>query len=240
MNVQECSARDRMVLDHVPLLRHIVGRMTLPKGVDRDDVLGWGMLGLLAAAEGFDASRGLAFSTYAFPRIRGAILDEIRRADVLPRGRREMLRMIERTTAELTQEFGSPPTPEEIAVRAGVSPEDVEEALALARSAIELSLEDPSHAGSPGNLSALLSDPRSDDPVESAQWQEMKQLLTEAIQRLPEPERTVILLYYAEDMLLRDIGAVLKVSESRVSQIHSRAIYHLNRELALAHGGNPR
>ena len=237
MSVQECSARDRMVLDHVPLLRHIVGRMNLPKSVDRDDVLGWGMLGLLSAAEGFDDSRGLAFSTYAYSRIRGAILDELRRADVLPRGRRETLRKIEQTTAELTQEIGSPPSPEEIAERAGVSTDDVEEVLALARSAIELSLEDESHTGS---LSALLCDPRSDDPVASAQWQEMKQLLAEAIQKLPEPERTVILLYYGEEMLLRDIGEVLNVTESRVSQIHSAAIYRLNRELARAHGGNLR
>ena len=237
MSVQECSARDRMVMDHVPLLRHIVGRMSLPRGIDRDDVLGWGMLGLIAAAEGFDPSRGMAFSTYAYSRIRGAILDELRRADILPRGRRETLRALERTTAELTQENGCPPTPEEIADRAGISTEDVEETMLFARAAMELSLEDESHAGS---LAALLSDPRSDDPVASAQWREMKELLAGAIQRLPEPERTVILLYYGEEMLLRDIGAVLGVTESRVSQIHSAAIYRLNRELALAHGGNVR
>jgi RNA polymerase sigma factor for flagellar operon FliA len=237
MSVQECSVRDRMVMDHVPLLRHIVGRMSLPRGIDRDDVLGWGMLGLISAAEGFDSSRGMAFSTYAYSRIRGAILDELRRADALPRGQREALRAVERTTAELTQELGSPPTPEAIAERAGISTESVEEILALARAAIELSLEDDTHSV---NLSALLSDPRSDDPVASAQWQEMKELLASAIRKLPEPERTVILLYYGEEMLLRDIGDVLGVTESRVSQIHSAAIYRLNRELALAHGGHPR
>jgi RNA polymerase sigma factor for flagellar operon FliA len=237
MTVEQCSERDRRVLDHVPLLRHIVGRMSLPKGVDRDDVLGWGMLGLVSAAEGFDATRGLAFSTYAYSRIRGAILDELRRADVLPRGQRDALRTVERAAAELTQESGTPPTPEEIAARAGMSREGVEEVLALARSAIELSLEDESSSGS---LSALLSDPRSDDPVASAQWQETKELLAGAIQRLPEPERSVILLYYGEEMLLREIGELLDVTESRVSQIHSGAIYRLNRELALAHGGSPR
>ena len=237
MTVEQCSERDRMVLDHVPLLRHIVGRMSLPRGIDRDDVLGWGMLGLVSAAEGFDASRGLAFSTYAYARIRGAILDELRRADVLARGQRESLRAVERAAAELTHENGTPPTPEEIAQRTGMSTEGVDEALALARSAIELSLEDDSPAGS---LNALLSDPRSDDPVASAQWQEMKELLAGAIQRLPEPERTVILLYYGEEMLLREIGELLGVTESRVSQIHSAAIYRLNRELALAHGGSTR
>ncbi len=236
-SIEACSPRDRMVIDHVPLLRHIVGRMSLPRGLDRDDVLGWGMLGLIAAAEGFDSSRGMAFSTYAYSRIRGAILDELRRADALPRGQRETLRSVERATAVLTQENGCPPTPEEIAERAGMSTEQVEDVMLLARSAIELSLEDETHSV---NLAALLSDPRSDDPVASAQWQEMKELLAGAIQRLPEQERTVILLYYGEEMLLRDIGEVLGVSESRVSQLHSAAIYRLNRELALAHGGSPR
>jgi RNA polymerase sigma factor for flagellar operon FliA len=226
-----------MVLEHVPLLRHIVGRMSLPRGVDRDDVLGWGMLGLIAAAEGFDASRGLAFSTYAYSRIRGAILDELRRTDALPRAQRALLRNVERATAQLTQEYGAPPTPEEIAERAGISTDEVVEVLALARAAIEMSLEEESPGG---NLSAMLTDPRSDDPVASAQWQEMKALLAQAIQRLPEPERNVILLYYGEELLLRDIGEVLGVTESRVSQIHSSAIYRLNRELALATGGSPR
>jgi len=237
MSTMSDAERERLVLDHVPLLRHIVGRMSVPVGLDRDDLLGWGMVGLLSAADSWDESRGLKFSTYAFPRIRGAILDEMRRGDLLPRGRRESLREIERATAALEQEQGTPPTLEQIAERAAVSVEDVESALADARAVIESSLDADSASGP---LGALLSDPRTEDPVGTAAWDEMKALLAATIQELPEPERTVILLYYGEEMLLRDIGEVLGVTESRVSQIHSKAIYRLNRELALAHGENVR
>lgn len=231
------NAREQLVLDHVPLLRHIVGRMSVPSSLDRDDLLGWGMVGLLSAADTWDETRGLKFSTYAFPRIRGAILDEMRRADLLPRGRRESLREIERSTAQLEQELGTPPTLEQIAERASVSVDDVESALADARAVIESSLDQDS---ANGPLGALLSDPRTEDPVGTAAWEEMKALLAATIQELPDPERTVILLYYGEEMLLKDIGDVLGVTESRVSQIHSKAIYRLNRELALAHGENAR
>lgn len=237
MSALSNDAREQLVLDHVPLLRHVVGRMSVPSGFDRDDMLGWGMVGLLSAADSWDESRGLKFSTYAFPRIRGAILDEMRRADLLPRGRRESLRDIERSTAELEQELGTPPTIEQIAERAAVSVDDVESALADARAVIESSLDQDSASGP---LGALLSDPRTEDPVGTVAWEEMKGLLAATIQELPEPERTVILLYYGEEMLLKDIGDVLGVTESRVSQIHSKAIYRLNRELALAHGENAR
>jgi RNA polymerase sigma factor for flagellar operon FliA len=237
MNTLPVDQRERLVLEHVPLLRHIVGRMSVPPGVERDDLLGWGMIGLLAAADSWDESRGLRFSTYAFPKIRGAILDELRRADPLSRGRREALREIERAATQLEQELGAPPTPEEIAARAGLGAEAVDEALVLARTAVESSLDEESASG---RLGALLADPRSEDPVGTAEWEEMKALLSAAIQALPEPERTVILLYYAEEMMMRDIGEVLGVSESRVCQLHSKAVYRLNRELALAHGGNPR
>jgi RNA polymerase sigma factor for flagellar operon FliA len=233
MSTRSDVERDALVLAHVPLLRHIVGRLTIPAGLDRDDLLGYGMVGLLAAADSWDESRGLKFSTYAFPRIRGAILDELRRADLLPRGRRETLRDIERVTATLEQELGAPPSIEQIAESAELSVEDVERALADGRAVIESSLDQESAAGP---LAGMLSDPQSEDPVGTVAWQETKDLLAAAIQALPEAERTVILLYYAEGLLLRDIGDVLGVTESRVSQIHSKAVYRLNRELALAQG----
>ena len=226
--------RDRLILDHLPLLQHIVGRMALdiPGRVDRDDLFGWGMIGLISAADTWDASRGHKFSTYAFPKIRGAILDELRRLDFLPRGRREKLRELERTVSALEQRSGVPPSPEEIAAELGVSLEDVDEIMHSARVAGCVSIED----GPSEELVHLLSDPRSDDPVGSAEWREMKALLVKAISALPEQERSVITLYYGEELLLKDIGDVLGVTESRVSQIHSRALYRLNRELSAAVG----
>ncbi len=221
--------RDRLILEHLPLLHHIVGRMSwdIPGRVERDDLLGWGMIGLIAAADSWDPSRGHKFSTYAFPKIRGAILDELRRMDFLPRGRREKLRQLERVITELEHETGMPPTPEEIAARLGADLQEIDEIMHSARVAGHVSLEEgPSEA-----LGRMLSDPRSQDPVGSAEWREMKSLLVKAITRIPEQERTVITLYYGEELLLREIGQILGVSESRVSQIHSRALYRLNREL---------
>jgi len=234
VRVDGCAAgseldRDALILDHLGLLHHIVGRMALdvPGAVDREDLLGWGMLGLVAAADGWEPARGLKFSTYAFPKIRGAILDELRRQDFLPRGRRERLRELEQVVRQLEQEHGSTPTPEELARHLGVGLDEIDEVLHSPKVAGTVSLDD----GPGDELGALLGDPRCEDPVESASFQEQKQQLVQAIQRLPEQEQAVVTLYYGEALLLREIGQVLGVTESRVSQIHSRALYRLNCEL---------
>jgi len=226
--------RDVLILEHLALLHHVVGRMSwdVPGRIDRDDLLGWGMLGLIAAADTWDPSLGHRFSTYAYPKIRGAILDELRRLDFLPRGRREKLRELERAVAELEQRNGKPPTPEEIAAQLDSPQEEIDEILHSARVAGCVSLE----VGPSEELGQMLRDPRSQDPVGSAEWRELRSLLIHAISKLPEQERTVVTLYYGEELLLKDIGTVLGVSESRVSQIHSRALYRLNRELAAPSG----
>ncbi len=227
------AERDRLILDHLALLQHIVGRMALdvPGRVQRDDLFGWGMRGLIEAADSFESARGLQFSTFAFPRIRGAILDELRRLDFLPRGRRERLREVERAVSQLEQEQGAPPSPEEIALHLGTSIEEIDEVLHSARVACWASLE----GGPSEEFGALLADPKSEDPIGSAEWNEMKALLIRVIAALPEPEKTVITLYYGEELLLKEIGEILGVTESRVSQIHSRALYRLNRELKKSH-----
>ncbi len=233
--------RDRLILDHLPLLQHLVGRMCcdIPGRVQREDLFGWGMGGLIEAADSWDPARGLQFSTFAYPRIRGAILDELRRLDFLPRGRRERLREVERAIAELEQSQGAPPTPEELATRLGATLEDVDEVLHSARVASWVSLENGPVDGRGdelgSELGSLLADPRSEDPVGSAEWNEMKSQLVRAISDLPEPDKTVITLYYGEELLLKEIGDILGVTESRVSQVHSRALYRLNRELRRAH-----
>ncbi|MEZ5979732.1 MAG: FliA/WhiG family RNA polymerase sigma factor [Planctomycetota bacterium] len=224
--------RERLILEHVPLLHHIVGRMALdlPSRVDRDDLVGYGMLGLIGAADAFDPSRGLQFSTFAFPRIRGAILDELRRQDFLPRGRRERVRDLDRVVRELEQDGGAPPSPEQIAEALGTTLDEVDEILASARSAAVASLDE----GPSEQLAMLVRDPRCEDPMGSVEWEETKELLVEAIASLPEVEKNVITLYYAEGLLLREIGELLEVTESRVSQLHSRALYRLNQKLSSA------
>ena len=223
----EAEDRDRLILTHIPLLKHLVGRMCfdVPNGLDRDDLFGYGMLGLIAAADSWEQSRGLKFSTYAYTKIRGAILDELRRMDFLPRARRERVRSLDAAVQRLEQQNGIPPTPEQLSEELGLRLDELDGVLLSAVSASQTSLDD----GPSEQLSALLSDPRSCDPVGSAEWKELRVLLTEAIGNLPEQEKSVITLYYAEDLLLRDIARILGVTESRVSQIHSRALYRLNR-----------
>ena len=221
--------RNQLILDHRPLLRHIAGRMalSLPAHIDREDLVAYGMIGLLTAADTFEPGRGLKFSTYAFHKIRGAILDELRKQDFLPRGRREKVRELDHAVAQMLQQDGIPPTPEEIAARMNVSVEEIDEIMLCAKSAHTTTLDDSSGEG----LGAMLSDPRCDDPHGSAEWNETKQRLEEAIRALSEQDKLVITLYYAQDLMLREIAEVLGVTESRVSQIHTRALYRLNREL---------
>lgn len=226
--------RDRLIMDHVPLLKHLVGRMffDVPGAVERDDLFGFGMIGLIAAADSWDRSRGTAFSTYAYPKIRGAILDELRRMDFLPRGRRERVRQVEAVMDRLEQERGQKPAPEEIASVLGWSVDEVDEVFVTASTAVKTSLDAGANEdGISAGLGAMLTDPRSTDPVGSAEFEEMKEAMVQAISDLPTQEKSVITLYYAEELLLREIAEVLGVTESRVSQIHSRAIYRLNREL---------
>ena len=230
----ELSDRDRMILDHLPLLHHIVGRMAvdLPRRVERDDLMGFGMLGLIAAADSWDASRGLKFSTYAYTRIRGAVLDELRKLDFLPRGRREQVRALEQSLRRLEQANGSPPSPEELAADLGIGMDEVDEILVSAKLAGLVSLDD----GPSADLVGMLTDPHSEDPVGSAEWAELKDVLVVAIDGLPDNEKTVITLYYAEELLLKEIAELMGVTESRVSQIHTRALYRLNRGLRSAIG----
>lgn len=228
--LEGASERERRILDHVPLLRHIVGRMSFEGGggMDRDDLYGFGMLGLIAAADAWDATRGLQFSTFAYTKIRGAILDELRRMDFLPRGRREKVRSLDQAVRELEQENGYAPTPEEIAERLGLEATEIDEILAQAKVSTEISLDE----GPTAQLAQLLSDPKSDCPVGSAEWEELREVLAGVVLQLPEQEKTVITLYYGEELLLKEISEILGVTESRVSQIHSRALYRLNRSLS--------
>ncbi len=229
LGLEDPSERDILILDHIPLLRHIVGRMSFESGgLDKDDLYGFGMLGLIAAADSWDASRGLKFSTYAYTKIRGAILDELRRMDFLPRGRRERVRELDKVVRELQHVNGYAPSPEELGEAMGISPDEVDDILMQAKSCTEASIDE----GDDGQLAFMLSDPSCDSPSDSVEWEETKQKLAEIIMQLPDQEQTVITLYYAEELLLKEISDILGVTESRVSQIHSRALYRLNQKLS--------
>ena len=230
----EAFDREKLILDHIPLLKHLVGRMALdlPASIDRDDLYGFGMIGLIQAADSWEPGRGLKFSTYAYTKIRGAILDELRRLDFLPRGRREKVRELERVISDLEQSNGIAPSPEVIAQTMGTTLDEVDRVMLSAKSAACASLDGEVSK----ELMGLLSDPRSDDPQGSVEWLEMKELLIRAISDLPDQDKTVVTLYYAEELLLREVAQILGVTESRVSQIHTRALYRLNAALSAAIG----
>lgn len=231
------AQRDALVLEHMPLLKHVVGRMSVPHGMEREDLAGYGMIGLLNAADTWDPERGLKFSTYAYPKIRGAVLDELRKRDVLTRNQREQLREVDECVRRLSHEHGVAPTPEEIARELSLDVGEVEGLLCDARAAHECSLDADASGEERTSLGALIGDPRCEDPQGSVEFEEQKQLLVEAINELPEQEKTVITLYWAEGLLLKEIAGILGVTESRVSQIHSGAIYRLNRRFAQRNGG---
>jgi len=231
------SERDKLIEDYLPLVHHVLGRLPLhlPQTLDREDMFEVGVLGLINAADTYNAAKGASFKTYAYVNIRGAVLDEIRKHDIVPRSRRDRLKHVARVEAELEERLDRPPTPEEIADEAELSISQVEDTFVHAHGASVVSLDEPAGSSDDGGASSLINSlrmPESPEPSDEAAHNELKGQLAEAIQELPERERHVILLYYAENLRLKEIGAILEVTESRVSQLHARAIHRLNQALA--------
>jgi len=224
--------RDRFVVEYLPLVRHVVSRIAvnLPAHVDTDELFQVGSVGLINASRGFDPERGVAFKTYAFALIRGAILDELRRLDLVPRSTREKIRAVDKTASRLSQELGRAPVAAEIATDMSTSEAQVVDLLRAARAVMMLSLDDGTSSPDALMVRDILPCPRSLDPGDAASKGELIEVVAGRIRDLPTNERKVITLYYREGLLLREIGAILGVTESRISQIHSRALVRL-REL---------
>ncbi|MCB9833553.1 MAG: FliA/WhiG family RNA polymerase sigma factor [Planctomycetes bacterium] len=229
--------RNKLVEEFLPLVRHVLGRLpiSLPAFMDREDLFEVGVLGLMNAARSYDSSRGAQFKTHAYVNIRGAILDELRRYDIVPRSRRDRMKLFHRSSEELEEQLGRPATPDEIAVAMGLSVEQVDDLLVNMHGASVLSIDDAeSNEGDGPSLGTALACMNTPSPADAAEARELKARMAEEIQNLPQNERRVIVLYYAEGLLLKEIGEVLGVTESRVSQLHSRAIFKLNKALGLA------
>src|SRR5579884_4032907 len=229
--------RDRLILTYAPLVKYVAGRLGsgLPAHVDEGDLVSYGLLGLMGAIERYEPDRDVKFETYAIARIRGAIIDELRALDWVPRSVRSRAREIERAIATLEAKLGRAPTDEEIAGRVGISVEELEESLAdIARSSIAALDELWSVSGEGDQVSLLdtLEDPESVRPADALDETELREILADAISRLPEREKLVITLYYYEELTLREIGEVLGVTESRISQLHTKAILRLKARLA--------
>jgi len=225
--------RDRLVEQYLPLVRHVVSRLhvTMPATLSRDDFFSVGVMGLMHAASAYDQSRGASFKTFAFTAIRGAVLDEIRKHDPVPRSRRDRLRAIDSSASALRSELNRAPTIEELAERMGVSAQHLDEDLLALHTCRTLSLDEGTGADGDTGLGTLLVDERDVDPGDAVMSKEATQQLSKAISELPEVERHVVVLYHYENLYLKEIGEILGVTESRVSQILSRATERLRMKL---------
>ena len=233
------ALRDRLILTYAPLVKYVAGRLGsgLPAHVDEGDLVSYGLLGLIGAIERYDPDRDIKFETYAIARIKGAIIDELRAMDWVPRSVRSRARDIERAIAELEAKLGHAPTDEEIAKKLGITEEELEDSLSeIARSSIAALDELWSVSGEGDQISLLdtIEDTTGPRPADALDETELRETLADAIARLPEREKLVVTLYYYEELTLREIGEVLGVTESRVSQLHTKAILRLQSRLTSA------
>ena len=231
------KVRDRLILTYAPLVKYVAGRLGsgLPAHVDDDDLVSYGLLGLIGAIERFDPDRDIKFETYAIARIKGSIIDELRALDWVPRSVRSRAREIERAIADLESKLGRAPTDEEISGKLGVSVDELNESLSeIGRTSIA-ALDELWTVSAGGDQIALIDtieDEQGPNPQSALDETEMREAIAEAISRLPEREKLVVTLYYYEELTLREIGEVLGVTESRVSQLHTKAILRLKARLA--------
>lgn len=230
------KARDALINRYAYLVKITAGRVvtSLPPNVDRDDLVGAGVVGLIKAVDQFDVSRQVKFETYAIALIRGAILEMLREEDWVPRSVRERVKNLERTYLRLEMEIGRPATEEEVAEALEIDLDGLHSLLADTGRATLLSLDDVI-VGSDGNERIHLADLINDEaagPSSEVEGKEMRRFLGTAIDRLPERERLVIALYYYEGLTFKEIGKVLSVSESRVYQLHTQAVLRLRGYLA--------
>lgn len=239
------AAREELVLANLPLVRHILARLpvSLPPGLGEEDLASVGVVALMRCVDAFDPERGTEFATYAVPRIRGAMFDELRAHDIVPRSVRQRANAIDRACVTLEQRGRPTPSPEEIAQEAGLSPEDVERTMDAVALRSLLSLEGFARSSPDGREQRILegaADPTTSTPLAAAMAEERKAILADAIAALPERDRRVITLYYQGDLMLKEIAQVLSVTKSRVSQIHSRALFRLRTHIAAALQGRRR
>lgn len=227
------DARERLILHYSPLVKYVAGRVGtgLPRSVDQNDLASYGLFGLIDAIDKFDLERGFKFETYAINRIKGAILDELRALDWVPRSVRSRARRIEQSVADLEHRLQRSPTEEELAGELEMEIDEFRDAMAqIGRSGIA-ALDEFVSSESQTAMGDLLPDPKAVSPEAEYQVEETRQSLADAINRLPQRERLVVTLYYYEGMTLAEIGDVLGVTESRVCQIHAKTMMSLRNRL---------
>ncbi len=228
--------RDKLVRQYAPLVKYVAGKVAvgMPHNVEFDDLVGYGVFGLFDAIEKFDPDKHVKFKTYAVTRIRGAIFDELRSIDWVPRSVRQKTREIEETVRRLEASLGRAATDKEIAKELGMSAKDFEKVMLKISGTSILSLNDVWYTGEDNDKVSIadsIESPKSLNPDIIVEKDEIKRVIVEAIHELPEKEKKVLVLYYYEDLTLKEIGEILEVTESRVSQLHTKAIMRLRTKL---------
>lgn len=228
------QARERLICNYLLLVKYVVGKLaiTLPTHVKVEDMYSTGIMGLIKAIERYDPEKKNKFETYAILLIRGAIIDEMRSLDWVPRSIHQKANQIAEIKGSLQQKLGREATDSEVAKKLGISVKDYEVLLEKVRPAIMVPLETDQH-DDPDRISMAerLADKNVATSFENADRNEFKKILEKAVMDLPEQERTVLVLYYYEHLMLKEIGKAIGVSESRVSQIHTKAILRLKGRL---------
>jgi RNA polymerase sigma factor for flagellar operon FliA len=230
-------ARERLVVAYSPLVKYVSGRMAsgLPAHVEEADLISYGLGGLISAIERFELEREIKFETYAITRIKGAIIDELRSLDWVPRSVRARARAIERANTKLEHKLQRAPTDEEMADELEMSVSDFQDALLQISNSTVAALDElwtvSDASGDQVSLLDTLHDPGAPDPAQVMDATDLKDRIADAIARLPEREKLVVALYYYENLTLREIGEVLGVTESRISQLHTKAVLRLKSRL---------
>jgi RNA polymerase sigma factor FliA len=226
-------ARERLVVAYSPLVKYVAGRMAsgLPPHVEEADLISYGLVGLISAIERFDPGREIKFETYAITRIKGAIIDELRSLDWVPRSVRARAREIEKANAKLEHQLHRAPTDEEMASELHMTIDEFQEALLSISHSSVAALDElwtvSDASGDQVSLMDTIEDPNAPNPAHVIDVGDLKDRIADAISRLPEREKLVIALYYYENLTLREIGEVLGVTESRISQLHTKAVLRL-------------
>lgn len=230
------AERDRLICDYAPLVKTIAGRLgaRLPSHVSQDDLLSAGIMGLLDAIDKFDSEKGVEFKSYAEFRIRGAMLDELRSMDWVPRSVRRNAKRLQEAYVRVEKEKMRPAEDQEVARELGIEMEEFYQLLDESKGMTLLSKEELGDLIGMHELSEKSSMARSTgglDPMDSLNLQEVQEITAKAIQRLPENERTVVALYYYEELTMKEIGRIMGYTESRVSQLHTKAVIRLRNSL---------
>ena len=228
--------REYFVNKYSPLVKYVAGKIAIgmPQNVDFDDLVGYGVFGLLDAIDKFDPEKDIKFKTYAVTRIRGAIYDELRSIDWVPRSIRQKAKELERVIGSLENRLGRSATDAEIAKEMGLSLKDFHTLVLKLSGASMLSLSDVWYIGDESDQVSVMEtieSPKSLNPDVIVEREEIKNIIVKAISELPDKEKKVLILYYYEDLTLKEIGEVLQVTESRISQLHTKAIMRLRSKL---------